>query len=157
MDDVGQEGGHFVGDLGEFLVEGAAEEEGRQPQVGEVGPEGRLGAGAHAAQAVGQALGPVAHTGGAVGILNGLGELLLGGEEGQGLPAVDERFDALAFDEIGEALVAGDALFALGAGAQAGRGAFEDEGMPAVGPVQGEVEGQTTAHGVTEEVGARET
>ncbi len=93
---------------------------------------GHLGK-AEVAEGGGEAFGEVAETAGAMGALHGRWLLALMGEEGEGLPGVDEGFDALGFEELDPALIGVSTLLAVGGVFKSEVGADEDEAGDAIG------------------------
>src|SRR5437870_2382550 len=97
---IGQGRQHLAAELAVPGVERADQQQGRQPQLAQSRLERRWHPGSEAAQAVRQAdrtlsQPPVAHPRAQLGRQPGLA-----GEERDPLPAVDERLDALALDQL---------------------------------------------------------
>ena len=90
-------------------------------------PERRLLAGAHAAQAVGQAKRGVLQTLSVLRLAHGLGTLCGGLEQWLAFPFGDECGDAHAYDTIGQRVVRLGTLLALGVVFEPRRRAFQNE------------------------------
>ena len=133
--------------------EPASSQRGRA-QLGEAVVQ-RIGrARAHAAQRVGEARGAVAEAGRADRGARLGGERALRGEEGDPLPVVDERLDAVALDAPGERDGGADAGGALGGVGDAGRRALEDQRGDGLGVADGELQRGAAAERVAEPGGA---
>ena len=117
-------------------------------------PERFLPAGAHTAQAIRQANGVVLKPLGSEGSAYSRRKISLTLEEGQTLPTIHERIDALTLDVISEQVISGNPLLPLDRIGDAGGATFKDHRPDPVGRGGRKMERDPPAHRVADEVGA---